>query len=69
MKRVSTLWTLVPWFVPDFLVRFVPPWIWENVERAVYGGMTRAEWFQNEVDQFHAAQAARSSSPDPERKS
>lgn len=51
-KKVSSLWTLVPWLVPSFLVRFVPPWVIEKVERAVYDGFTRAEWTAIQVRQI-----------------
>jgi hypothetical protein len=46
MKKVSSLWTLLPWFVP---MRLLPASWAENVERAVYDGMTRAEWFRAQV--------------------
>lgn len=52
-RRVSSLWTLVPWVVP---MRFLPPRIAENVERAVYDGLTRTEWFEQEVQRINAAQ-------------
>lgn len=48
-KKVTSLWTLVPWLVPDFFVRFLPPWITDNIERAVYDGLTRHEWFQEQA--------------------
>jgi hypothetical protein len=59
MKQVSKWWTLVPWLVPDCLVRWLPPWVAENVERAVYDGLTRAEWFRAQIDEYHAAQRSR----------
>lgn len=60
MKRVNSLWTLVPWVFPWW---GVVPWIRDNVERAVFDGMTRHEWFQAQVDEYHAAERERRSSP------
>ncbi len=52
-RRVSSLWTLVPWVVP---MRFLSTSIAANVERAVYDGLTRSEWFRQEIRRLHAAQ-------------
>ena len=60
MRRVSKYWTLAPWFVPFW---GSIPWLRENVERAVYDGLTQHEWFQAQVDEFHAAQRERHVQP------
>lgn len=52
-RRVSSWWTLLPWIVP---MRFLPRAWAENVERAVYDGFTRHEWFEEQVRQLHEAQ-------------
>ncbi len=57
-RKVSSLWTLVPWLVPGWCVRWLPPWVTDNVERAVYDGFTRAEWFAEQVRQFEMAARA-----------
>lgn len=52
MRRVSSLWTLLPWVMPVWMI----PTRWrENVERAVFDGMTRDEWFRARVEELEAA--------------
>ncbi len=59
-KKASSLWTIVPWILPDWLT---PPWVQEKIERAVYDGFTRHEWFQAQVNEFHEEQRKRSTGP------
>ncbi len=37
------------WLLPDWLVRWLPPSYRETVEREVYDGLTRHEWFEKSV--------------------
>lgn len=55
-KVVSKAWIWLVWIVPMWLWRYLPPWVGENVERAVYDGFTRHEWFEDQVRQFHDVQ-------------
>lgn len=54
-KKVSSLWTLVPWLTGRWY-QSLPQWITDNVERAVYDGLTRHEWFVAQVEELHASQ-------------
>jgi hypothetical protein len=57
------------WFLPDWFVRWLPPAYRETIEREVYDGLTRHEWFTEQVRACHvmnAKQAALSVSEEEE---
>ena len=54
---------LALWLLPDWFVRWLPPSFHETVEREVYDGLTRNEWFQVQVDEIHEAQRAAARTP------
>jgi hypothetical protein len=70
MKRVSHWWIALVWILPDFLVPLLPTWVTDNIERAVYDGYTRDEWFTEQVRQVDEsmARARQVSSAIPETK-
>ena len=45
------------WFLPEWLVRWMPQSFTEAVEREVYDGLTRAEWFEKSIREMQAANA------------
>lgn len=45
------------WFLPAWLVRLMPPSFHEAVEREVYDGLTRHEWFVAQVAELQAVNA------------
>lgn len=47
------VWIFLYWALPAS-VR--PAWLIERVERVVYDGMTRHEWFQAQVREYHETQ-------------
>lgn len=57
-QKVSRLWLVIPWLTPEWAVRWLPPWITDNVERCVYDGLTRAEWVEEQVRQIETSARA-----------
>jgi hypothetical protein len=45
------------WFLPGWIVRWMPRSFIEAVEREVYDGLTRHEWFEARVRELHEANA------------
>jgi len=45
------------WFFPDWIVRWFPPSFSEVVEREVYDGLTRHEWFMAQIAEMQALNA------------
>jgi hypothetical protein len=70
-RKVSSLWTLLPTLVPECLHPLMPRWVVENVERAVFDGLTRHEWFEARVaelqEQHRKAAGPPITNPTPER--
>lgn len=50
---------LALWFLPDFIIRWLPPSFGEAVEREVYDGLTRAEWFAKSIREMQATPVSR----------
>jgi hypothetical protein len=51
------------WVLPGWLVRWLPSSFHETVEREVYDGLTRQEWFEAQVRDIQAAPFTRVDSP------
>jgi hypothetical protein len=49
------------WFLPSWIVRWLPPSFRETVEREVFDGLTRAAWFEAQVREIQAANMRNSS--------
>ena len=45
------------WFLPEWLVRWMPQSFTEAAERHVYDGLTRAEWFDKSIREMQAVNA------------
>ena len=59
MKTFKSHFTIFAmWFLPEWFVRWLPPSFHEAVERHVYDGLTRAEWFAKSVREMQAAQVS-----------